>query len=485
MKSLSHLIWALGPLLLVSGSAPRSTHSSSAPETSPDVLSADLEAHVRFLASDELRGRMTGSPESVRAAHYLSAALERAGLEPAGDDGTFLQAVPFQRERFLALPELKLVGSDGERSARYGADFVVRQGAPGKKARVLLIRSEEDLPAEASAELALCFPEARRSRARIWLEKAGHPLGAGFALVMTPARRDGEATTEVPAPGRLHLAEDNPGGAVAWIEFGSELAGELAGGEVRSVEFDFHYELEAVPSYNVIARLRPREGQESDALASQSLVISAHYDHIGTRTPRAGEAEGEDLIFNGADDDASGVACVLEVAEAMAHGPAPAREVLFLLATAEEMGIVGTSYYLDHPSTPLEQTICNLNFEMVGRPDAKVGGSGKLWFSGGERTNLLAAFRSAGIDIEQDPYPEQRFFERSDNIVFVRRGIVGQTFSTYDLHEDYHQVSDEAETLDYTHMEGCARAGLAAVRLVASGEVTPEWLPGGQPKQRR
>jgi hypothetical protein len=471
--------------LLLSSASPRSGGTFSQAETTPEVRLADLEAHVRFLASDELRGRMTGSPESVRAAHYLAAVLERAGLEPAGDEGTFLQAVPFQRERFLALPELQLSGSGGERSARYGADFIVRQGGAPGVARVLLIRTEEDLPAEASADIALCFPEARRSRARIWLEKAGHPLGAGFGLIMTPARRDGEATKEVPAPGRLHLAEDNPGGAVAWIELGSELSGELASGALGAVSFDLHYELEAVPSYNVIGRLRGRVDAEDAALASQSLVVSAHYDHIGTRTPREGDAEGADLIFNGADDDASGVACVLELAEAMAHGPAPAREVLFLLATAEEMGIVGTSYYLDHPATPLEQTICNLNFEMVGRPDAKAGGPGKLWFSGGERTNLLAAFQAAGLAIVQDPYPEQRFFERSDNIVFVRRGIVGQTFSTYDLHEDYHQVSDEAETLDFAHMEGCARAGLAAVRLLAEGEVNPEWLPGGQPKPRR
>ena len=483
MKSLTRLPWVLGPILLLSAAS--SASSMGELETSPEVRASDIEAHVRFLASDELRGRMTGTPESVTAARYLAAVLERAGLEPAGDDGTFLQAVPFQRERFLDVPELELSTSSGARSAGYGADFIVRQGAEPGEAKVLIVQTEADIPAEASAGLALYFPEARRSRARVWLDKAGHPYGRGFGLIMTPARRDGEATTEVPAPGRLHLAQDNPGGAVGWIEVGSAAGDALASGDVPSVSWDFHYELEAVPSFNVVARLRAREEAGEGHVAREALVVSAHYDHIGTRAPREGDGDGEDLIFNGADDDASGVACVLEVAEAMAQGPAPVREVLFLLATAEEMGIVGTSYYLDHPATPLEQTICNLNFEMVGRPDAKAGGPGKLWFSGGERTNLLAAFQGAGLAVVQDPYPEQRFFERSDNIVFVRRGIVGQTFSTYDLHEDYHRVSDEADTLDFEHMEGCARAGLAAVRLVADGEVTPEWLPGGQPKPRR
>ncbi len=469
-------------LVLALGTA--ETAGPQGPPTSDLITRADLEAHVRFLASDELAGRKTGTPENVEAAHYLASQLERLGLQPAGDDGSFLQAVPFQRERFTALPELELLGEAG-RVATYGSDFIVRQGGAGGELRLLFVRKAEDLPEEADAGVALCFIDVRRSRARTWLKKAGHAHGMGFGLVLSPARREFGPTSEPPAPGRLHLKKDDSPEAVAWIEYGAELGLAFSSGEVSSLVCDLHYELQALPSYNVIGRLVGVGSEARPELAEQCVVISAHYDHIGVRKPREGDEPGVDLIYNGADDDASGVATVLELAGALAAGPAPARELLFLLATAEEIGIVGTKYYLDHPSTALERTVCNLNFEMVGRPDESAGGAGKLWFTGGELTNLLPAFNAAGLAILADPHPEQHFFERSDNIVFVHRGIVGQTFSTYNLHKDYHAVSDEADALDYVHMEACARAGLAAVQLIASGEVDPAWLPGKQPKLRR
>jgi Zn-dependent M28 family amino/carboxypeptidase len=116
------------------------------------------------------------------------------------------------------------------------------------------------------------------------------------------------------------------------------------------------------------------------------------------------------------------VACLLEIAQELAAGGPRDREVLFLLATAEEIGIVGTRFYLDHPSTPLERTVCNLEFEMIGRPDSAAGGAGRLWLTGPERTNLMRAY---------------------------------------------------------------TKAGLRAVELVADGSVDPAWLEGGRPEGRR
>jgi Zn-dependent M28 family amino/carboxypeptidase len=146
---------------------------------------------------------------------------------------------------------------------------------------------------------------------------------------------------------------------------------------------------------------------------------------------------------------------------------------------------VGTTYYLDHPSTPLEETVLNLNFEMLGRPDESIGGSGNLWLTGGARTNLLAAFEEAKLDIFDDPHPQQNFFQRSDNIVFVRRGIVGQTLSSYNLHKDYHTPRDDADSLDYAHLEAATKVAFEALSLVATGSLDPIWLPGQQPGQRR
>jgi Zn-dependent M28 family amino/carboxypeptidase len=232
------------------------------------------------------------------------------------------------------------------------------------------------------------------------------------------------------------------------------------------------------PAFNVVGILPGRGTPERPELAEQAIVLSAHYDHIGVRE---GAPEGEDAVYNGADDDASGCAAVLELAEALAAGPAPARTVVFLLATGEEIGLVGTRHYLEQPAVPLERTVTNLNFEMIGRPDALVGGRGKLWLTGWERTNLGPAFAARGLGVVPDARPEQAFFQRSDNYAFAVRGIVAQTLSSYDLHSDYHRVSDEASKLDWLHMQEAVRSSLAAVRALADGSIDPAWEPGGSP----
>ncbi|HTE05479.1 MAG TPA: hypothetical protein VK824_04720, partial [Planctomycetota bacterium] len=104
--------------------------------------------------------------------------------------------------------------------------------------------------------------------------------------------------------------------------------------------------------------------------------------------------------------------------------------------------------------------------------------------TGYERSNLGPAWTAAGLAITPDGRPQEHFFERSDNIAFVMRGIVGQTLSTYNMHADYHHVSDAPDTLDFAHMEGAVRAGLAAARTLADGTLMPAWVgePPGAPR---
>jgi Zn-dependent M28 family amino/carboxypeptidase len=161
------------------------------------------------------------------------------------------------------------------------------------------------------------------------------------------------------------------------------------------------------------------------------------------------------------------------------------RLTVTLTATGEEVGLWGTDYYLAHPVVPLERTVLNLNFEMLGRPDPLVGGAGFTWLTGFERSNLGTMFREHGLEILADPYPEQHFFERSDNIAFVKLGIVGQTLSSYNLHTDYHKVDDEADRLDYEHMERGARTALQAVNLLAAEGFVASWAPGEPDLRRR
>jgi hypothetical protein len=459
-------------------------------EQNPEISAVELESHVRFLASDELRGRRTGSEELNRAARYLAREFESYGLEPAGDEGSYLQEMFFVVETWEALPEVDLVSGDGEiRSAVYGQDFRVRQPGGDGSFELIVVTEDDALPELQGDSIALCLDGMSTSKARRWLEAQGVPLGIGLDLLVTFTRKPGKSTTKLPRAGRPRLAqEDFDPSPTPWIEVSPALRDFLLGGELKRIDLRLHHSRELLPTYNVIARLPGRVAEPGKGLADEAIVVSAHYDHIGVMAAERGEPAADggepDLIYNGADDDASGVACVLEIAQKFASLGPQERELLFLLATAEELGIIGTSFYLDHPSTPLENTVANLNFEMVGRPDEKAGGVGKLWLSGHERTSLMKTYQANGLDIVADPYPEQNFFSRSDNIVFCRRGIVGQTFSSYNLHQDYHRVSDEVETLDFEHLQGATAAGLEAVRLVADGTITPEWLEGGQPAAR-
>jgi hypothetical protein len=211
------------------------------------------------------------------------------------------------------------------------------------------------------------------------------------------------------------------------------------------------------------------------ALKNEIVLVDAHFDHIGVGTPVHG-----DSIYNGADDDASGATAVLEIARQMAEGPAPKRTVLFVTTTGEEMGLVGTRWFIDHPPIPLTQFVANMEIEMIGRPDSLAGGSGKAWLTGYERSSMGELFAAAGLAIVPDKRPEQHFFERSDNIAFARRGIVAHTLSTFNLHTDYHQPGDETSKVDLAHMAGVINAGARAVRLLADGP-KPTWKLGGQP----
>jgi len=455
-------------------------HSAAPADTA--ITATELSEHVHFLASDELEGRDLGSQGLARAAAYLAAELESYGLEPAGDDGTFLQRVPFVEESYTAQPELVV---NAATALAYGSDFRVRTAGDDGSLRVVAVPEGGELP-EASPDLAVVLLGRSLREARDELEAAGHERGRGFGAVVTFLRRAGKPTDAVPRPYGPRLAPVPGEEPVTWLELGPELVDVFQSGDAEVLAIDLHLVREDIDAHNVIGRLPAKPGSP---LAEEAIVVSAHYDHIGTldpaRAPEPEDGETVDLIRNGADDDASGVATVLEIAEALAAEGSQEREVLFLLATAEEIGILGTKYYLDHPSTPLERTVANLNFEVVGRPDESIGGAGKLWLSGAERTNLMEAYAAEEFAIFADPYPQQNFFQRSDNIVFCYRGIVGQTFSSFNLHEDYHQVTDEADRLDYEHMQGCAVAGLQAVRLVADGTVTPEWKEGGMPEPRR
>jgi hypothetical protein len=219
--------------------------------------------------------------------------------------------------------------------------------------------------------------------------------------------------------------------------------------------------------------------------AEEVVIVSAHFDHVGVRPPRPGtpaEAEG-DSIYNGADDDGTGVVAVLEIARSMTKDGPAARTVLFLLVTGEEKGILGTRWYLRNPPFPLERTVANLNIEMLGRPGPDYGGAGRGWMTGYERSTMGSILTEAGLPIFPDPFPDRGLFFASDNIGFAMEGIPAHTVSSSDLHEDYHTPDDEVDRIDFESMTRVVEALVDAARVLADGEA-PVWKEGGRPEPR-
>lgn len=206
------------------------------------------------------------------------------------------------------------------------------------------------------------------------------------------------------------------------------------------------------------------------------VLLSAHLDHLGIGPPNGAG----DRIYNGADDDASGTSAVLALAHVLANGPRLRRTVVVALFGSEELGGFGNAGFLEHPPVPLTSIVANLEFEMIGRPDPAVGENG-LWLTGYERSNLGSELAKHGAPLVADPHPSERFFQRSDNIALARRGVVAQTVSSFGLHKDYHQPSDELSTIDFNHLDRAVVSMIEPIRWLANTDWRPSWNPGGRP----
>lgn len=225
---------------------------------------------------------------------------------------------------------------------------------------------------------------------------------------------------------------------------------------------------------NVAAVLRG----SSPELRETYVVVSAHYDHLGMLP--AGEG---DRIFNGANDDASGAAAVLEIAAAMrTMSPAPRRSVLFLLFFGEETGFAGSRYYLEHPLVPLERTVADLNLEQLGRTDENGRELRRVVrLTGASFSNIESVVaRAAKLTCVRLETPKENsfYFRFSDNFPFAQKGIPAHTLAVAFTYPDYHAVADHWEKLDYENMAIVTRAAALAVMLLADQAEVPKWNRG-------
>jgi Zn-dependent M28 family amino/carboxypeptidase len=206
------------------------------------------------------------------------------------------------------------------------------------------------------------------------------------------------------------------------------------------------------------------------------VLLTAHYDHLGIRGTGPG-----DHIYNGANDDGSGTASVIEVANALAALPTrPKRSIVFLTFYGEELGLVGSRYYGAHPIFPLAKTIADVNLEQLGRTDVDGGSSvGLVNVTGFDFSTLtetiVKAGNETGLKVVKNAQLNERFFAQSDNQALADAGVPAHTLSVGYTFPDYHQAGDEWPKIDYANLALVDRTVAVAVYDVADSTEAPQW----------
>jgi Zn-dependent M28 family amino/carboxypeptidase len=532
--------------LSVSALAQRRMASAPAGPINEDFL----RAHIKFLSDDQLEGRGTGAPGGELGAKYIAAQLEAMGLSGAGRDGSFFQPVSLVGVKADPGTTLtvRAVGGRASESFKFAEEFVAFTGAQEAEVDVtselvfvgygidapeqrwndykgdaanyrgkILVMLVNDPPATATepnlfggraltyyGRWTYKFEEAARRGATgaILLhtdESAGYP----WSVVRTSnsswrfdiARSDNDSTphlklrswmTDASARRLMQLAGQNL----------DELRRQATSRDFQPVKLNLEAsiniksELKRVQAPNVVGILRGRDPK----LRDEYVVYSAHHDHLGIGEPN----KKGDRIYNGAVDNASGVASVLAIAQALARLPAnekPRRSILFLFPTAEEQGLFGAEWYARHPLVPLRKTAANVNLDSMNI----LGLTRDFVPLGAERSTLRtvveAVARERGLVVGTDPRPEQGSFYRSDHFPFAKAGVpsislkegknfVGrpanwgeEQFRAYNT-ANYHQPSDEyKESWNLKGMVQSAEIALAIGRRVADLPEMPRFNP--------
>ena len=210
-------------------------------------------------------------------------------------------------------------------------------------------------------------------------------------------------------------------------------------------------------------------------LAQTYIVVSAHYDHLGAREA----VEGSDTIFNGANDDASGVAGMLELAQVMGSHK-PKRSIMFVGWYGEEKGLVGSRYFVQHPPVDLKQIIANVNLEQIGRTDDSEGPHvAEANFTGFDFSDLPSVFQAANdgqpFKFTKNEKNSDQYFFASDNASFAGVGIPAHTISVAYMFPDYHQVGDHWDKLDYANLAKTTMAVARGLNALANRSEVPQW----------
>jgi len=424
-----------------------------------------VQAHEEFLASDVMAGRGSATRDEEITATYVASELMGYGLKTAPGMTGYIQSAEVEAPVLdgkatltvggVTLEEGKdfqLLSADGVSVtgplARTGADSVPRGG-------VLLVRKGGDSAMKA-------IGAARRSGAGVLVAEEDESTAKMFTMY------GGRTRTPIGLKGSPHTGR----GMVMFVT-PAAMAKLLAQADGTATTVSVHPVPQTVQrkTFNAIGYL-----PGSDPAAG-TILLTAHLDHLGVGAPVNGDA-----IYNGANDDAAGTTAVLELAHALASGPRPKRSILFVCYGSEEAGELGSTYFGRHPPVPLKDLVTNLEFEMIGTQDPKMP-KGVLLLTGWDRSNLGPTLKAHGALLGPDPYPEQHFFQRSDNYSLALKGVVAHTAAGWGTVPTYHQPNDDLAHLDFAFMTTAIQSLVEPMRWLASSDFKPEWNKGGQPKR--
>lgn len=448
------------------------------------ITKNETEAHLSFLAADEMRGRATGSPEIDIAANYIATYFRQLGIQAAPETNQYFQKVEFQN----VTPASHLEFVIGQKSFKVKDDLVQYMGGDFEaSAEIVFIGygSRTDFQqTDVKGKIVVAFtgkPEENNvMKAFLADSPEKNVLAKEFGalalveIIVTPGVPF-QAVASYLVKERMSLKIE-AGVPHLWMKNSDEpVITELKETKKsRGVLKIAGTKVKYLNGKNVAGVIQGTD----PILKNEYLIISAHYDHVGvTSAPNK-----PDSIYNGARDNAIGTVGLMETAKFFATYP-PKRSVLLLAVTAEEKGLLGSSWYADHPLIPLKQSVFNFNCDGAGYNDKTMA-----TVVGLERTtaeaDLTKGCAAFGLKAALDPVPEQNLYERSDNYSFAVKGIPSINFSpgvkSFDaeLLKYYHQPADEVGSLDFDYLIKYFRAYVYTNFLLANAPKAPTWKAG-------
>ena len=415
-----------------------------------------VEAHEDFLASAALEGRGSATRNEAIAAAYVASQFETYGLKAAPGLGGYIQVARIVRPHIAGAPSLAIIGSPPL------ASLTLLMGAGDVDGPIVVFGGSDPTAMPAARIVVASNPRANFTK----LLSASRTKNVQLLIVADSAEtrsyyaaRGGQTAVR----SYLESAPPEPGLAVATLSIGDLRRLENNAGHRLGLKLPLAYDIaETSNAIGYLPGTDPKAG---------IILVSAHLDHLGMVNGK---------VMPGANDDASGTTGVLEIAHALASGQPMRRGILFVCYGSEELGGFGSRYFALHPPVELGRIIANLELEMIGSQDPKLP-KDHLMMTGFERSNLGGILEHNGALVSPDPYPQEHFFQRSDNYSLALKGIVAHTLSGWALPPTYHQPTDTIDRLDIGFMTRAIQSLIDPLRFIANSSETPHWLKNGRP----